>query len=123
MLANPVARHKVFLDLITMPMTCAVCCACAGHAGRQKVAFRFPSNTKRFRDWTVRLRLIQKRDEPGQNSRVCLDHFQSDCFERHLKADMLGVREYKIETRCHTRQVKRRNLGRWVRKREEERQI
>ena len=38
------------------------------------------------------LRLIQKRDEAGPNSRVCLHHFQSDCFERDLKAEMLGVR-------------------------------
>ena len=27
----------------------------------------------------------------GSNSRVCSDNFRSDCFERYLKAEMLGV--------------------------------
>ena len=83
MLANPIVRHKVFLDLITMAMTCMV--SPVNVLGRE--VFLFPFNPKGFREWIVRLWL--EREEVGSNSRVCSDNFRSDCFERYLKAEML----------------------------------
>ena len=70
------------------------------------------------------MRLRLKREEVGPNTRVCSDHFQSDCFERDLKAEMLGVRSSrKLKQDAIPDKQKRRNPGRWILKREEERQI
>ena len=53
--------------------------------------YRLPiGNKPLLKQWLTKLRL---KDPPvSKNSRVCTDHFHPDCFERDLKAELLGTK-------------------------------
>ena len=60
-----------------------------------------------------------KKEEVGPNFLVC-----SDCFKKDLKADMFGMRvSRKLKPDAIPEKQKYRNPGRWILKREKERQI
>ncbi|XP_062512513.1 THAP domain-containing protein 5-like [Corticium candelabrum] len=54
--------------------------------------YRLPlKNEPLLKEWLSKLRL---KDPPlSQNSRVCTEHFHSDCFERDLQAELLGTKQ------------------------------
>ena len=68
---------------------------------KQGVSYhRFPTDDKLLKEWLAklsRLDLVVTKD-----SRVCSFHFEPECYERDLKAELLGLKSTKklFEARC-----------------------
>ena len=79
--------------LIVMVYCCAVGCSNDSRSvsKEQGISFhRLPTEGSLLQEWLAKISRVDFA--VTKDTRLCSDHFQPDCFERDLKAELLGLK-------------------------------
>ena len=79
--------------LVVMVYCCAVGCSNDSRSvsKEQGISFhRLPTEGSLLQEWLAKISRVDFA--VTKDTRLCSDHFQPDCFERDLKAELLGLK-------------------------------
>ena len=92
--------------LVTMVRCCVPDCTNDTRDNKGWSFFRFPSDNDLVQTWLTLTKISRLGFVPGPGSRVCSEHFQVECFERDLGAELLPQPSSSASGRRRPRRLK-----------------